>query len=645
MTPDIDRRSFLKLTGSGVVLLSAGSTTTLADEDEMRAAAKAHVAAETGRNADDLSVVAESVAGYPTVGERYYHAKVRDDDGGVHRALLDGDGDAVARADVEEREAAAYEREYGALTPDLAERVEAADADEKLAVGVWHRGADRAAAKAAIGLDSLPNDASTKAKLTAEVTSRIQAQSEALASKLRAMDGVEVTEVGSGEPRVGARATPAAIDRLQRREDVVRVFDADYPAAETQLYESSHTHRSYGQRNGDFQADGYTFGVFGLNGYPKADYLNIGGSYQDFGSTTKDDHAHKVGLAAASTDDQLPGIAHEADVYCAMDPGSNLDAKMQWFDEQGVAAVNGSWAYLYSGRKMRELDFRFNQFVINRWLNVTFSAGNYGTDDEYITMTPAKGFNQVSVGAVDNEDTADWSDDSRSGYSCWKDPDSKNANPDYDDYPHDKPEVSAVGDPTEFPTYSGTTAGTSFSAPHAGGLATLLSKFSDDYSTIDFSYYPEVAKPVMMASATNTGDSGYDFQKMGAGTIVATNAEDVVANGWFESDLYDESNDSQTYTLYANESDSNVRVALCWFSDVTDSDFSDNSNAQSDLDLDLAIDDPDGNYVTGSYEWDRGFEWLEFDPSKTGDYTIEVSKFRWDSSDSSRWIGLAWFRE
>lgn len=647
MEENLDRRTFLQLTGAGFVALTTGSTTTLAREADLREAAKDHVAARIDVDAADLEIATEAVAGYPTIDERYYTAKVLEPSGRVHGVTLDADGSTVDRDAIEQREAQTYRDRYGTLTPDLHDTLGTADADEEIEIGVWHRGADRAAAKAAIGFENLPNDADTKRKLAEEVRSRIERRSEALAERIRAVDGARVTEIGAGEPRVGVVATPAAVQAIESLDDVWRVFLSGYRQWGPELDEASRTHESYSERNGDYDATGYPVGIFECCGYPKRDNLNIAGSYRSFSSVSKSDHAHKVAMCAASTDDSQPGIASEADIYCASDPGTNMDDKIQWFDSNYVSAVNCSWYGNADGeRPMNEWDFRFGQYVINYWLNIVKSAGNYSSTDDYIISTPGKGFNQIAAGAIDDQDTGnDKSDDERASFSCWKDPASKHDDPDNNYYPHDKPEVSAVGYPLGFPGYSSdSSGGTSYAAPHVSGLITLLLKFADDYGTINFQYYPEVVKPILMASATNQGDSTYDFEEMGTGAIVAPHAEDIVAYDWFESDTFSESNDQQTYEFYASKYDSEVRMALMWATDVTDSDFADNSNAQSDLDLDFWVDDPDGNYEAGSYAWDRGFEWLTFSPSTSGYHTITVDKYRWDSSDTSRWMGIAWYR-
>jgi hypothetical protein len=645
MTKHIDRRSFLQASGTSVLFLTAGSTTAALSRDELRQAAKEDVASDTEYAVQELTVTTDSKVEYPTIAETYYHAKIRDPNDGQHARMLDGDANVVDKNRIESREADAYRTEYGKLTPDLADRVESASAGEEIPVGVWHVGADRAAAKDAVGFDESMVNPDGKQTLAQEVRRRIRERSNNLASYIDGVEGAQAETVGEGEPRVGATATPSAIDEIEAHTDVTRLFHADQPEVETQLYESSVTHETYPERNDSYDASGYPVGVYGLGGYPKSADVNIGGSRQTFSSTPKDSHAHQVALAAASTRDKLPGTAHKAGVHCTYDP-SNIDSKMAWHASRDVAAVNCSWGWTYTGRQMREEDLRFSQYGINYWLNVVVSAGNYANYSSIPTITPAKGFNQYAVGAINNKDTGtDKTDDHVASYSSWRDPLSKHAYPSWDYYPTDKPEVSAVGNPSEFPGYSGTTAGTSFSAPAVAGLLTLLTKFSDDYGTVPFYFYPEVAKPVLMASATNTGDGSSDFEKMGPGAIVAEHAEHVIANDWFVSDVFWKSNATQTYPFYANESDESVRVAFHWATDATLADFWHPSNVQSDLDLDVSVYDPDGNVVGWSWAWDRSFEWVEFDPQKTGTYEIRVHKWRWDSSDYARWMGLAWYRE
>lgn len=642
-TPDHSRREFLRLTGSGALLLTVGTGTVLADESDLERAAKREVADRTGASIDELRIVNDGVATYDALNERYYDAKVENTTTGtLHQVTLDGATTAVDREQLRARSRRQYRAQYGKLSRDLYDSVQSAAADEEVAVDVWLTGFDRAADKQAVGVENRPDDVEARQRLKSAWKDRIQTRTGQLASRLRGLSGVTVEEAGVASPMVSARATPRAVRQIEQLDDVWMVFERSGESGD-ELYSASRTHNSYSERNGDYEASGIPVGIFEYSGYPSTSYVNRAGTYPDDDSSLEAKHETVVANCAAGTGFYEPGIASEADVYCAQDPNTKLGDKVDWLDQQGVAAINFSFYRNADGnREMNSGDFRWSQWMYNKFVTIVKSAGNESSTGDLRVTTPAKGFNTIAAGATDDKNDGDTSNDETASYSCWKNPRSEHDSPDYDIYPHDKPEVSAVGSRIDTPEH-GSTAGTSFAAPHVTGLAGLLAKFGDDYGEFSFEYWPELVKPITMVSARNTGDSSYEFGKMGAGTIRADTAEEVVQNSWYISDLYDESNPTQTYTFDASSGE-NVRVALMWFSDVTAADFNDLSNARSDLDLDLRIEDPDGNYAAGSYSYDRGFEWATFEASQTGTYTIEVNKFDWQADDSSRFMGIAWHR-
>lgn len=639
------RRSILRVTGSGALLVTAGATPVVAQEDEMRSAAKRAVAERENTDRESLEIQTDSVVTYDPLEERYYTAKVRDTaNRETYGVTLDGTKTAVDKATTRARSQRAYKRQYGKLDRDLAERVTTADDDERITVDVWLNGIDRAAARQAVGFDARPDDADLKRDLSDEITSRIRNRTDALGDAMDEMPGVTVRERGISAPLVTAEATPGAIDRLQRRQDVWMVMERDGESGDS-LGSASRTHGSYSERNGDYDASNYDVGVFEYTGYTEQSYVIREATFPDDSDPARDKHEHVVSMCVGGTSDTEPGIAPYADIFAAQDPNTKLEQKIDWFANNGVAAINFSFYLNANGkRKMQSTDLQWGQWVVNRYLNMVVAAGNESSTGDLIVTTPAKGFNTLSVGATSDKGTGnDLTDDETSFYSCRKNPRSEHDTPSSDYYPHEKPEVSAVGTNIDTPPYS-PTSGTSFAAPHVTGLITLLEKFTDQYGGVEISLFPEVAKPIVMAAATNQGDSSYSIDDMGTGTIRAPAAERIVQNGWFVSDSFDKSNSEQTYTFSVSDGE-RVRVALNWFTDVTASDFSDLKNARSDLDIDLYVYDPNGNYVTGSAAYDRGWEFVEFTASQSGTYEIEVSKFDWQSSDSNRYFGLAWHRD
>jgi hypothetical protein len=81
-------------------------------------------------------------------------------------------------------------------------------------------------------------------------------------------------------------------------------------------------------------------------------------------------------------------------------------------------------------------------------------------------------------------------------------------------------------------------------------------------------------------------------------------------------------------------------VALAWNSKTTASSGAPVSSVL-DADLDLHVFDPDGNLVAWGTSWDNSWEFVEFTPSKPGEYTIKVRGFSVPSGFSS-WFGVAW---
>lgn len=638
------RRSFLKLTGTGLVAITAGTQTTVASEQSLRDAARERVGEKTGADPDGLDVVNESMASWSTLGEQYYHAKLRHrDTRELHGVLLDGDENRVNRATLDEREREAYHDRYGKLDTDLHATVEDAAPAETVEVGIWLHGIDYGAARKAVDLDALPTKTERQKRLREEVLDRVEAKTGAFAEDISGRDGVSVLGADRGSTFVEAEVTTEALNAIQQRAEVQKIFPVEREV-ELDLDDATKTHRTYWDNEGSYTASGYPVG----QGETKPDstaYVNIGGTNWtgDYGgSDDTSGHSQMVMEVMASKDDDHPGTGHNADVYHADEILKKFDSKMQWFEDNFVCAINFSWSLGSRDRTMSGWDFRFDQQAYHRYLNLIKSAGNNsdsdddGTTDKFDTRTPGLGFNTVSVGNVDNKNNSNWSDDEIAGSSSYESPKSRNSSS-YG-YPHTKPEVSAVGVGTDLPS-GGTGGGTSAATPGVTGMYAVLSRLCDDYSVYDVRFYPAVAKSIIMACARN--DAGSFDNKMGAGTISAYAAEDIISNETYLDDDFSKSNDAQTYSNYFS-SGSEVRLALVWLSNVGNSDFSDNADAQSDLDLDLAVYDPDGSHVTSSNNFDRGFEFLNFSTTSSGTYEFRVNNYRWDAAETSRNIGLAW---
>ncbi len=61
------------------------------------------------------------------------------------------------------------------------------------------------------------------------------------------------------------------------------------------------------------------------------------------------------------------------------------------------------------------------------------------------------------------------------------------------------------------------------------------------------------------------------------------------------------------------------------------------------MDFDFWVKSPSGNYVAGSYSWDNSFEYVQFNPSETGTYTIKINRLVNRDTNSKLHMGL-WVR-
>lgn len=87
-----------------------------------------------------------------------------------------------------------------------------------------------------------------------------------------------------------------------------------------------------------------------------------------------------------------------------------------------------------------------------------------------------------------------------------------------------------------------------------------------------------------------------------------------------------------------------TRVVLTWDGSGACTDVYDVTTCSSDTldaDLDLFLYDPNGNNVAYSSSSNNSFEFIQFQPSTSGTYTVKIQPYSWTAS--STYFGLAWF--
>jgi subtilisin family serine protease len=278
--------------------------------------------------------------------------------------------------------------------------------------------------------------------------------------------------------------------------------------------------------------------------------------------------------------------------------------------------------------------FSFTDLVVK-------SAGNLGLMDGWVTP-PGLGYNTLTVGNFNDNNTVYRTDDTMNDTSSWKDPLSAHGD-------REKPEVVAPGtDITSTtagtPWIASVGSGTSFSAPFVAGQTALLYQRNSALRA-----WPESTKAIIMATAIQNKEGATRLsEKDGAGGIWAVEADWVARNnsthGRWGGDEYDcTSNtptawDATTMSLTAGHK---TRVVLVWDQNPDYSFYATQPSADLDLQIWRTTSPLQKTPVAESSTWDNTYEIVEFTPSVTGTYSLRINKFRCDLTPG--YMGWAWW--
>lgn len=468
--------------------------------------------------------------------------------------------------------------------------------------------------------------------------------------------------VCSYAPMICVELTSAQIQTLAGNADVNTIYYSPEVEVVDEMNISLPTVSADYVRDEAFSGDGIKIGMV-EGGMPLATaeipFTNDDGVNQvilDPNSAYRTEHATAVAEIMLSNG-TLKGIVPDATLYCSSIVSVGMFSAIEWLLSNNVHVINMSAEFYDEDRVYGEYT------VYERWadhiahnhsVHFVKSAGNYhGINNPNLRVThPGLAYNVITVGAIDDKNTSNLTDDEIAYYSCY--------NESYDtsdtDYiiPPNKPDIVAPGE--NITTSSGTVSGTSFSAPHVTGVVAQL-----------IQQYPALATLQDLMKAILTAAVSHDtlqfettntlYSKYGAGVVNAAACTEISYRGTFGSSSFSstEANICKTYTFEVTSADTEIRVSLAWLRSVWFSSSSSHfttstpETCASIADLDLAIITPDGTELLkngmANDDDNTNVVIIQFDPQTygTGTYTVEV----WirASTGKKTYFGLAWWAD
>jgi hypothetical protein len=269
---------------------------------------------------------------------------------------------------------------------------------------------------------------------------------------------------------------------------------------------------------------------------------------------------------------------------------------------------------------------------------VVASSGNYSTFGNWDVLSPGTGYNVLTVGGIDDRNTAGTGDDRVWHVPGWdgaayRDRTDAAWNP-HGDY--NKPNLSAPA--VSVRTANGTTgSGTSIASPIVAGIAAQLIARAPSLAA-----WPEATRAILMAGAhrrTPMPGGGTSADHEGVGTASAVWANRVLDRGpfggWRMGVMRRGETIVQDVAVVAGQ---RVRVALAWSSHTSGTSNTAKANTLT-ADLDLVVRQPNGQ-LSGSYTFDNSYEAVTVTAATSGTLRIEIRHSRFDAAEEP--YGLAW---
>jgi hypothetical protein len=372
---------------------------------------------------------------------------------------------------------------------------------------------------------------------------------------------------------------------------------------------------------------------------PSKSYLTSSNIFFDTSKQRNPGHhpSFVASIMVAKSSSTYPGIVPDAQLYSAYyTAGSSNDwrTNVEWLLNQGVNVINMS-AYLNTelagmyGTQEQWVD----HIAINHSVHFIKSSGN---DSSYVT-SPGMAYNIITVGGIDDNNTATQSDDIIYSASNYNEMSGLTNKPDIC-----APAVNIKTADPEPPS-----SGTSLSAPHVTAVVAQLCQHTPALKVMQSTVKSIITAGISHSVLSFDSSSGTDFDTMGAGCVDAQASHYIANIGRYVGTTFAANTSNGTthnYSFYAFPTDTKIRVSLTWlkYSTLSGTHSSATPTLGTLADLDLRVYDKNGNLVKSAISSQNNTEIVEFTPNTAlNPYRIEVEQY--SNSDRTVYYAVSWY--
>ncbi len=451
-------------------------------------------------------------------------------------------------------------------------------------------------------------------------------------------------------PLISAELTPAEIKQLAKDERVRYI----YYSPNVELVPQSNI--SVPLIQADYVRDtlGYTGNGIKI-GMIESGLPNKNNSYFTAANITYDPnitnptytpHANRVAAIMVAKSTTVNGVTYkgivpDATLYATSYNGHPTDwrTRVEWLLSQGVHVINMSARLLGVSDEINNgvvdgeygnQELWLDHIALNHSVHFVVVAGN---NTQYIT-SPGMAYNVITVGAINDNNTANHYDDHIYSDSCYRE-DSGLTN---------KPDLMAPGE--NIATAAGSDSGTSYAAPHVTATVAQLCQRQPSLKT-----QQDAVKAILTASINHstlafTSADTLNYNKFGAGVISAQAAVASITYSRYISSSFAANTPKPTshyYNFNVTTKGSKERVSLTWlkYSYLTGTHTNPTQYEGNLTNLNLTIYDPNGNFVVYSADTYNNTEIVEFTSNMIGTYQIVVTAA--STSNRTTYYAVAWY--